>query len=328
MLRKREWGASYEVFQSAGDSSAQDVEAGALGEGEGVDGLGHGAASGFGIVVFGTEVAEPHTACLGREVLLQGLGREAVVHVSASAGDAFAQVKRVGAVVEEFAVVVGFDHQVAGALHVGDHGFGELSGVGDEAEGGASVAALRREEVGGVRLFRFDEFDEVAVVVSGVVGHRKRCDPKIAHLEGRVEEGAALEVFGNLFRHEPIAHDAFVYGHRSIDGDAELDGERPHGFDVVRVVVGDDDGFDFGHGQSVVAHVLLEGANADAQVDENGFAARFEIVTIAGAAAAETDKLHGKRESERRSEPREPQNGKPTAKWRVKSREKLGRKMG
>ena len=177
MLRKREWSASDEVFQSAGDSSAQDVEAGALVEGESVDGLGHGAASGFWIVVFGTEVAEPHTARLGREVLLQGLGREAVVHVSASAGDAFAQVERVGTVVEEFAVAVGFDHQVAGALHVGDHGFGELSGVGDEAEGGASVAALRREEVGGVRLFRFDEFDEVAVVVSGVVGHRKRCDP-------------------------------------------------------------------------------------------------------------------------------------------------------
>ena len=81
-------------------------------------------------------MAEPHAACLGREVLLQGLGREAVVHVSASAGDAFAQVKRVGAVVEEFAVVVGFDHQVAGALHIGNHGFGELSGVGDEAESG------------------------------------------------------------------------------------------------------------------------------------------------------------------------------------------------
>ena len=316
------------MFQSARHGSAQDVEAGTLGKGEGVDGLGHRAASGFGIIVFGTEVAEPHAARFGGEMLLQGLGREAVVHVSTSAGDAFAQVERVGAVVEEFTVVVGFDHEVAGALHIGDHGFGELSGVGDETEGGASVAALRREEVGGVRFFRFDEFDEVAVVVGGVVGHRKRCDPKIAHLEGRVEEGAALEVFGNLFRHEPIAHDAFVYGHRSIDGDAEFDGERPHGFDVVRVVVGDDDGFDFGHGQSVVAHVLLEGANADAQVDENGFAARFEIVAVAGATAAETDKLHGKRESERGSEPREPQNGKPTAKWRVKSREKLGRKMG
>ena len=69
VLRKREWGASDEVFQSAGDGSAQDVEARTLGEGEGVDGLGHGAASGFGIVVFGTEVAEPHAACLGREVL-------------------------------------------------------------------------------------------------------------------------------------------------------------------------------------------------------------------------------------------------------------------
>ena len=63
------------MFQSAGNSSAQDVEAGALVEGEGVDGLGHRAASGFGIVVFGTEVAEPHAACLGREVLVQGLGR-------------------------------------------------------------------------------------------------------------------------------------------------------------------------------------------------------------------------------------------------------------
>ena len=165
------------MFQSAGDSSAQDVEAGALVEGEGVDGLGHCAASGFGIVVFCTEVAEPHAACLGGEVLFQGLGREVVVHVSASAGDAFAQVERIGAVVEQLAVVVGFDHKVAGALHIGDHGFGELSGVRDETEGGAPVAALRREEVGGVRFFRFDEFDEVAVVVSGVVGHRKRCDP-------------------------------------------------------------------------------------------------------------------------------------------------------
>ena len=165
------------MFQSTRYGSAQDVEARALVEGEGVDGLGHGAASGFGIVVFGTEVAEPHTARLGREVLFQGFGREAVVHVSASAGDAFAQVERVGAVVEEFAVVVGFDHEVAGALHIGHHRFCELPRVGDEAKGGAPVAALRREEVGGVRLFRFDEFDEVAVVVSGVVGHRKRCDP-------------------------------------------------------------------------------------------------------------------------------------------------------
>ena len=57
------------MFQSAGDSSAQDVEAGALGEGEGVDGFGHRAARRFGIVVFGTEVAEPHAARLGREVL-------------------------------------------------------------------------------------------------------------------------------------------------------------------------------------------------------------------------------------------------------------------
>ena len=299
------------MFQSAGDGSAQDVEARALGEGEGVDGLGHGAASGFGIVIFGTEVAEPHTARLGREVLLQGLGGEAVVHVSASAGDAFAQVERVGAVVEEFTVVVGFDHQVAGALHVGDHGFGELSGVGDEAEGGAPVAALRREEVGGVGFFRLDEFDEVTVVVRGVVRNGKRRDAEIAHLEWCVEHRAALQVFGNLFRHEPIVHDAFVYGHRSIDGDAELDGERPHGFDVVRVVVGDDDGFDFGHRQSVVAHVLLEVAHADAQVDENGFAARFEIVAVAGAAAAETDKLHGKRESERRSEPRNLRKANP-----------------
>ena len=110
MLRKREWGASDEMFQSVGDSSAQDVEAGALGKGESVDGLGHGAASGFGIVVLGTEMAEPHAARFGGEMLLQGLGREAVVHVSASAGDAFAQVERIGAVVQEFAVVVGFDH--------------------------------------------------------------------------------------------------------------------------------------------------------------------------------------------------------------------------
>ena len=328
VLRKREWGASDEMFQSVGDSSAQDVEAGALGKGESVDGLGHGAASGFGIVVLGTEMAEPHAARFGGEMLLQGLGREAVVHVSASAGDAFAQVKRVGAVVEEFAVVVGLDHQVAGALHIGDHGFGELSGVGDEAEGGASVATLRREEVGGVGFFRFDEFDEVTVVVRRIVRNGKRRDAEIPHLERRVEHRAALQVLGDLFRHEAIAHDSLVHGHRSVDGDAEFNGERSHGFDVIRVVVGDDDRFDFGHRQSVVAHVFFEGANADAQVDENGFAARFEIVAVAGAAAAETDKLHGKRESERRSEPREPQNGKPTAKWRVKSREKLGRKMG
>ena len=165
------------MFQSAGDSSAQDVEAGALGKGKSVDGFGHRAARRFGVVVLGTQVAEPNAACLGGEVLFQSFGREAVVHVSASAGDAFAQVERIGAVVEQLAVVVGLDYQVAGALHIGDHVFGELSGVGDETEGGASVAALRREEVGGVRLFQFDEFDEVTVVVSGVVGHRKRCDP-------------------------------------------------------------------------------------------------------------------------------------------------------
>ena len=212
--------------------------------------------------------------------------------MSASAGDAFAQVERIGAVVEEFAVVVGLDHEVAGALHVGDHRFGELPRVGDEAEGGATVASLRRKEVGGVRFFRFDEFDEVAVVVGGIVGHGEGRDAEIAHFKGRVEGGAALLLFGDLFRHETIAHDTFVYKHRRIDGDSEFDGERPHGFDVIRVVVGDDDGFDFGHRQSVVAHVLLEGANADAQVDEDGFAARFEIVTIAGAAAAETDELH------------------------------------
>lgn len=75
MLRKREWGASDEVFQSARHGSPQDVEARTLGKGESVDGFCHRAASGFGIVVFGTEVAEPHAACLGREVLFQGFGR-------------------------------------------------------------------------------------------------------------------------------------------------------------------------------------------------------------------------------------------------------------
>ena len=84
---------------------------------ESVDSFGHRAACRFGVVVFGTQVAEPNAACLGREVLFQSFGREAVVHVSASAGDAFAQVKRIRAVVEEFAVVVGFDHEVAGSLH-------------------------------------------------------------------------------------------------------------------------------------------------------------------------------------------------------------------
>ena len=294
------------MFQSAGDGSAQDVEAGTLGEGEGVDGLGHGAACGFGIVVFGTEVAEPHAARFGGEMLLQGFGREAVVHVSASAGDAFAQVERIRAVFEELMVVVGLDHEVAGALHIGDHGFGELPRVGDEAEGGATVASLRCKEVGGVCFFRFDEFDEVAVVVGGVVGHGEGRDAEIAHLKGRVEGGAALQLFGDLFRHEAVAHDAFVYKHRRIDGDSEFDGERPHGFDVIRVVVGDDDGFDFWHRQSVVAHVLLEGANADAQVDEDGFAARFEIVTIAGAAAAETDELHEEECLCGRGKPRKP----------------------
>ena len=300
-----------ESFQSARYGSPQDVEAGTLGKGESVDGFGHGAARRFGVVIFGTQVAEPNAACLGREVLFQGFGREAVVHVSASAGDAFAQVERVGAVVEEFTVVVGFDHQVAGALHIGDHGFGELSGVGDEAEGGASVASLRCKEVGGVGFFRFDEFDEVTVVVRRVVRNGKRRDAEIPHLERRVEHCAALQVLGDLFRHEAIAHDSLVHGHRSVDGDAEFNGERSHGFDVIRVVVGDDDRFDFGHRQSVVTHVFFEGANADAQVDENGFAARFEIVTIAGAAAAETDKLHGKKESERRSEPRNLRKANP-----------------
>ena len=59
------------MFQSTWYGSAQDVEAGVLVEGEGVDGLGHRAASGFGIVVFGTEMAEPHAARFGGEMLLQ-----------------------------------------------------------------------------------------------------------------------------------------------------------------------------------------------------------------------------------------------------------------
>ena len=237
-------------------------------------------------------MAEPDATRDGREVAAEGFGGEAVVHVPASIGDALLEKLWVRSVFEHRAVEVGLDDEVACPLHEGNHLVGEASGIGDEAEGGTWVGRCGREDV--AALLGMDELDEVAVVVARIVWHSEGGDAEVAHLKGDAHFGGALLFEGYFFGHEAVAHHPLVHQRSGIDGEAELEGEGTDRLDVVGVIVGDEDGSDAWDGESIVAQVLAEGTHADAQVDEDGRAAGFEIVAVAGASAAETDEIHGK----------------------------------
>lgn len=210
--------------------------------------------------------------------------------MSASARYAFLKIKGIGAVGQHLAVVVGFDDEMSGLPHERSHLVGELSGIGDEAKGGRRVAVSGRKEA--FACFGTNQTDEIAVVFAGIVRHSERRDAEITHFKRRAGRGVALVGGHHLFGHEAVALHAFVYGRRGVDGNVKFCRNGTHGFDVVGVVVGDDDGADRRDSQAIVAQVLFESSDADAEIDENGRSERFKIVAVAGASASEAYKFH------------------------------------
>ena len=71
---------------------------------------------------------------------------------------------------------------------------------------------------------------------------------------------------------------------RRVDRQAEVTCQHGHALHVVRVVVRHEDGLDLGQGESVVGKVLLELADADAQVDEQAVAVLEQVVAVSAAA--------------------------------------------
>ena len=69
-------------------------------------------------------------------------------------------------------------------------------------------------------------------------------------------------------------------------------GKRANAFDVVGMVMCDDDSLDERKRQSEVADMAFEGTNADAEVDDDGCPARFEVIAVAARAAAYGKEFH------------------------------------
>ena len=144
--------------------------------------------------------------------------------------------------------MVGLYHQVVGTADICGHLVGHASHVGHQTEVGVSG------------------LNEIAHVVAAVVGHGEGGHGKLAQLLGNARLDIAAQRGVNLARHAVVAVDAAVHGLRGIDGHLQLVTHAAHALDVVGMVVGDEHVAHLRQTQSVVAHMLLQRADAHACV--------------------------------------------------------------
>ena len=241
------------------------------------------------MIVLFAQVAKPNVMGGGSEVLTQSFGGKAIVHVTTTTRNAILQELGVRAIGKHLCVVVGFDDQIARTLNVRHHIFREMPSVGNQTERGLRFLWRWTKDV--FPFFGFDEFDEVTIVVVRIVRNLEGGDSEIADGEGGVEGRHLLTLIGHFLCHKAVSVHPFVYQSGGINGDAKLLRERSDGLDVVGMVVSDKNGGDGRNGKTVVAQVLFESTNTDAEIDDNGRSARFEIVTVARTTTTKTYKF-------------------------------------
>jgi hypothetical protein len=187
--------------------------------------------------------------------------------VAVAAHDSLFDGPGVGADLEHFEVVIGFEQQEVGASEVDSDGVGEIAQV--SGNGDLDAFGFERESDG----------------VGGIVRDGEAIDFDIADSEAR----SGLE--------EREARDEFAPGdggrgqERAVDRDVELAGDGGDAGDVIGVLVGDEDGVD-GFGIDIDGGETLEGfLAAQSGVDQDSGAAGGDQGGVAGAGRGEDGDL-------------------------------------
>jgi len=136
--------------------------------------------------------------------------------------------------------VVGFYYQVVRLVYKWQHVGCDGAGIGDDAE----IDALN--------------VDEEAHVLAGVVGYAERRDVEGAKREGFAGGYVSPHVCRQFALYAVVAVNAIVNGGGGVYGKMEFVADAAYGFDVVSVVVSDEDVVDVAKGESEVAKVFFE----------------------------------------------------------------------
>ena len=256
------------------DDSSQDFELEVLAgdDAEGAEIHLDGLAGQFGVVVLLAEVAEPYISQVGVEAFGQYLCCLMVAQMACAAHDAVLQYLRVLTAPEHLFVVVGLEHEVVRLEDVMLHALSGHSHVGHDGERLVAVA------------------DAESYVLRRVMGDGERGDAEAGQFELRVLLYDMCLVRVDRLGYMEVAVDAFVYEFGGIYGDVVILADLTCRFDVIGMVVGDDNSLDVTETQPVFLHVALHSANTDTRIDEDCSFAVAEIVAIAATTTSESQK--------------------------------------
>lgn len=143
-------------------------------------------------------------------------------------------------------------------------------------------------EVGGEDEFFVVVCESESHAVGGVMGNWESLDVKILDLDMLaflVEMAASVDFLSDAV----VAVDAVAHVLGDINRYVEYFAEDSDGFDVVGVVVGDENAPDVAEFDVMEFEFFLDGAHRDSGVDEEAVLARAEVVAVAAATAAHAE---------------------------------------
>ena len=178
-------------------------------------------------------------------------------------------------VAKHFGVVVGFDHERVSPAHIEVGALCDIAGVGSDDE--TEVAGL----------------DCKANVVCAVVTDFKGRNGHACDLKGEFLIYGAMIVFDASG--DAVASQQAVESLRGAE-EAHVAVAAKDGvgiFDVVAVVVSEDDAFDLADVDAVVEEFVCDKVVVDTGVNEDTAAVSADVGAVAAASAAERDEAHG-----------------------------------
>ena len=131
------------------------------------------------MVIFFTQVTQPDALRHRGEMRAQRCCSEHIRQVTAPTRDAILKIFRIASITQHLRVIVRFNHQIFCTLHKGNHLICKLTGIGNQTESRQFHTLCSVH----FRRFRSNQFNEIAIVVVGIVWHRKRSDAKIPHFK-------------------------------------------------------------------------------------------------------------------------------------------------
>ena len=229
------------------------------------------------IVVF-AKVAQEHVAQAGAGHFGQETGRVGVIEVSVVRTNPCLQVFRIGSALKHLQVIIGLYHQEVGAAHIKTRTLADLTQVGGHNE--PAVAQIETEPG----------------IVRRIVRHVECGDGEAGQLEWKFLEDRHVAVFDALgdavaaqdgVQHPVGAIETYVpVGAQQFIGEAH----------VVRMVVGQAEPLDAGHGHAVDTQRVRYLIRVHAGIHNNPGPPGADVAAVAAGAAAEgnvADRLVG-----------------------------------